>query len=375
MKTYYLIIGIFFVGIISSCSHKRAIVEVKDAEILNSLDFTEEIDTISGEQIADIHYLPLEGSEEHFLGDVTKLCVQDSLFVIANKGQDKIVCYNDKGEFLYEIDSKGAGPEEYLELASFTVTSTSIYTIDNYQHKICKYSITDGKFITKYDVDFIAWDMEAFDDDSFLFTCLPIAPGRDIYEKDGEGYAVWKTNGKWETQDSYIPYSKDYIEPLAKRRWFTRNGDEIQFDFINNDGFYSISKSGNVCYTPVLFAHPWPRENDMVTIDMRDEKAEFISETPLITSNYGAVEICEGLGGNLYIFDIKNGKFFRNSNTSAEYYLNEVKGVKGDTFVGILNDDYEKYLTMVEYGFPIADKETETLLEKGGMCLIMYEMK
>ena len=214
MKTYNLIIGIFFVVIISSCSHKRTIVEVKDAEILKSLDFTEEIDTMSGEQIADIHYLPLKGSEEHCLGDVTKLCVQDSLFVIANKDQDKIVCYNDKGEFLYEIDSKGGGPEEYLDMASFTVTSTAIYTIDNCLHKICKYSIADGKFITKYDVDFIAWDIEAFDDDNFLFTCLPIAPGRDIYEKEGEGYAVWKTNGKWETQDSYIPYSKDYIEPL-----------------------------------------------------------------------------------------------------------------------------------------------------------------
>lgn len=170
-----LSIGIIIFGFLISCTNKKYDVEVSDVEINTAMDFSMSIDTISSSEVVGIHYLPLKGSDSHFIGDITKMYVQDDFIIIGNKGEDKLICYNRNGEFQYEINSKGAGPQEYLELASFAVTNSSIYTIDNYLHKINKYSLKDGKFLSKNEIKFVAWDIEAFDDNDFLFTCMPVA--------------------------------------------------------------------------------------------------------------------------------------------------------------------------------------------------------
>ncbi len=361
-------------SLLASCENGRRDIDIDGVHVEKSYDFSQPIDTISSSEINQIRYLPLRGSEDHNLSDITKLCVQDSIYVMGNRYDDKLICFSDKGEFLYEIASQGEGPEEYIEIASFTTTKSAIYIMDNHAHKMIKYSLRDGKFISKSDIKFVAWDFEAFDDDAFLFTCMPVSPGGEVNMKAGD-YAVWRTNGKWEIEDFYIPFKPEYCEPFGKRRWFTRNMDEIQIAFLNYDGFFTFTKSGDVNFTPLLFSHTWPRKNGVVTEDPDDENVEYLSETPFVSTRWGLLEITMGLYDYTYIIDRRNDNIFCNSRTSAKCFMYKIKGVKDNTFIGVINDNYDNYLELVEYGFPKADKETEALLAQGGMCLLMYEMK
>lgn len=188
-------------------------------------------------------------------------------------------------------------------------------------------------------------------------------------------FVVWRTNKKWEIEDYYLPYKDDFCEPFYKRRWFTKNNDEIQIALLNYNGFFTFKQTGEALYTPINFSNPWPRENGNIVTDFDGDNVEYVSETPLLTTKFGLLEITKGMIGEYYLFEKNNGKFYCNSRSSAKYFMYNIKGVKDNTFIGVINDNYENYLSLVEYGFPKADKETEALLERGGMCTIMYDMK
>ncbi len=367
--------GIIFSGFFLACSNQRVAVIVEGVETTDSLDFTTPVDTVTSAELNSIHYFPLKGSEEHFLGSVTKLCVQDNLYVLGNKGQDKIVCYNNKGEFLYEIDAKGAGPEEYLEIANFATTPTSIYAIDNFSHKISQYSIADGKFMSKKDINFVALDIEAFDDDNFLFTGLAMYPNSRP-SMDNGNYAVWRTDGEWNRTGDYIPLPDDYMEPFGKRRWFTKNGDKIYFHFINYDGYFTFDKEGGVQYSPVIFKNPWPRVEEKAVGDWQEaEGADYLTKTPYIAKTCGLFEIKSDNKLLPYLYEFEKSQFYQTPMSTAKYTFFDIQGVKDNTFIGVMNDNFDLYQMFVDYGFPKADKESEELLKEGGMCLLMYEMK
>lgn len=77
------------------------------------------------------------------------MCVVNDYILIASRNQSIIQVYSKKGNFLYQISNKGNGPKDYLEIATFTATNTSIYALDNYTHKISQYNINTGEFIKK----------------------------------------------------------------------------------------------------------------------------------------------------------------------------------------------------------------------------------
>ena len=156
---------------LSACSKGKKAYELPDTVIFEAPLVYTPNDTFPSSMLDTVSWIPLELSDANGLREITKLTVVDGKVILNDRIQGCTQVYDfPSGKLLYVIDKKGNGPGEYLETAAFTVTPTSVYVLDNYSHAILRYSLADGSFIEKKPVSFVAWDMEAYDDDTFLFT-------------------------------------------------------------------------------------------------------------------------------------------------------------------------------------------------------------
>lgn len=357
-----------------SCSVRKGSDKLPNIITSDSLLFAEPLDTLPNGIIRSIHWLPLQYSDSIVIRDISKLCVVDSFIVMGSRHQGILQVYSTEGKFLYQICGKGNGPKEYLEIAAFTVTPTSIYLLDNYSHKVSRYSIATGCFIGKTEVPFVAWDMEAFNDNDFLFTCLNNNPDVQIPANPID-FAVWRTDGHWHTTHKYLPVEKGYTELYGKPRYFTKYNDDIVFHALKYDGFFVFSQKSSPVFHPIVFSHPLPRDKHLRLEEVNARQWQYLAETPFVVDGYSVVEInAAGQGGQMFSIDDYH-KIYGNSEICPKNVPINIAGTMADSFIGYINDDYTLYKNLVEYGFKKGNAEVGTMLSNGGCCLIFYRLK
>ncbi len=90
--------------------------------------------------------IPLDDSIP--IGKIRKAIVHKSNLYVHNKSKDEILCFNEKGELVYSIFSKGRGPEEYVSILNFFIDFINdelvILSSDN---KILRYSCNSGALL------------------------------------------------------------------------------------------------------------------------------------------------------------------------------------------------------------------------------------
>lgn len=346
-----------------------------NGETYNTDEITYRVGTSKdlGEEVDSIRYLPLLKSDQHLVSEATKLRVKNNRIVIFEKKTHRVVSYDTNGHFLYEINHRGKGNKEYLEIANITVTANYIYLLDNFKHKLNVYDIKDGSFVRSTDVPFVAWDLEAFDDNNLLFTMLENNPNGQV-EANGHNYAVWRTDSLGKIIDSYLPYEKGYYEMIGKEVYFTVSGDNTIFHSFKKDGYYTFDSKGILKYTNMNFNRPIPRGTPIAYDDVAKEKYQYLSTTPYVTDDYVLAEIGQGNLSEIQLYNNKEKTFLQNSDESCVNAMVDVSGIWGQQFVSFI-PDIETYKDLVSCGFKKADQTTEDCLNKGGQCLVIYRMK
>lgn len=377
MKIHIIIrnvtISVFLI-IFCGCSQNRTNLLPSNITTSDSIYFSESTDVLLQDIIDSIYWIPLESSHINIFDCISKMSVIDNFILIASRNQSIIQVYSNKGEFLYQISNKGNGPKEYLEIATFTATNTSIYVLDNYTHKISQYNINTGEFIRKTDIPFIAWDMEAFDDNDFLFSCLNNNPEAKI-NMNPINYSVWRTNNDWKFTHFYLPFEQGYTELYGKTRYFTRSNNSIIFHALKYNGYFIFTKHGTPSFCPIMFNKPLPENHSYRLTDVNKNSWQFLAETPFKINGYGILEISSS-GESEQMFSVDScHKIYRNSYTNAKNLPINIIGTTNDSFIGYINDDYNLYQELVRYGFKKADEKTESILKNGGCSLIIYQMK
>lgn len=377
MKIHIIIrnvtISVFLI-IFCGCSQNRTNLLPSNITTSDSIYFSESTDVLLQDIIDSIYWIPLESSHINIFDCISKMSVIDNFILIASRNQSIIQVYSNKGEFLYQISNKGNGPKEYLEIATFTATNTSIYVLDNYTHKISQYNINTGEFIRKTDIPFIAWDMEAFDDNDFLFSCLNNNPEAKI-NMNPINYSVWRTNNDWKFTHFYLPFEQGYTELYGKTRYFTRSNNSIIFHALKYNGYFIFTKHGTPSFCPIMFNNPLPENHSYRLTDINKNSWQFLAETPFKINGYGIFEISSS-GESEQMFSVDScHKIYRNSYTNAQNLPINIIGTTNDSFIGYINDDYNLYQELVRYGFKKADEKTESILKNGGCSLIIYQMK
>lgn len=361
------------ISAMAGCSVRKDGNNLSNVTTADSLLFTEPLDTLPDGVISSVSWLPLQNSDQRIIDEISKLSVVDSFIVIGSRRQAVLQVYSTEGKFLYEISEKGQGPEEYLEIATFTVTPASIYILDNFSHKISRYTLEKGTFMGKTEVPFVAWDMEAFDDNDFLFTCLNNNPDVKVSPSPVD-FAVWRTDSHWQITDKYLPVEKEYTELYGKSRYFTRYKHDIVFHSFQYDGFFTFSRKEDPVFHPILFSRPFPRDNESRLKEANSGQWQLLAETPFVVDGYNIVEISiAGQGQQMFAVNASN-KIFGNSEVCPKNIPINIIGTMGNHFVGYINDNYELYRNLVAYGFQKGSPEAEDILSRGGCCLIIYSV-
>lgn len=359
----------------TSCSKTAKNTEFNEPMTIGeSISYTSPHDTLPSSMLASINWIPLESSDMNAIREISKLIVFDGKVILGDKRLGSIHAYDfSSGKLLYIIDQKGNGPDEYLETAAFTATPTSIYVLDNYSHAIFRYSSADGSFIEKKTISFVAWDMEAYNDDAFLFSWLSNNPDAPKPSSVID-YAVWQTNGNFNITETYLPLQDDDVEMYGKTLYFTRHDGDIIFHALKYHGYFSFAENQPPIFHPIEFTNPIPTDKSLRLKDLENTSWQYLGETPFISNDFAVVEITEGDFGQ-QMFET-GGKIFANSTDwAATIPINIIGVTDGNRFIGYLNDNYELYEELVAHGFRKGSEDAESLLRQGGCCLIVYTLK
>lgn len=181
----------------------------------------------------------LESNEESFIGSYDKLLIEENrVYIMDSSITFSIFVFDFEGNFLFKISSFGEGPDEYVELRDFTVSSNTktIDVLDFGGKKLLRFDKQNGKPV----------ETERLDRNVYY---------RSLERIDG-GYVVNHANNCGVLQDCFNvsflgndlkvqssslamnSYLKNY--DFKGDPHFSRNADQVYFKEIFNDTIYEI---------------------------------------------------------------------------------------------------------------------------------------
>ena len=347
----------------------------KEYECVDTLSLQEPVDSLCSQYVKNIIYLRLKESNKHIISEIAKVEVNKDKFFFFNRLSHKINVYSHSGQFLYEINHRGKGNKEYMEIANYSVDDQYVYIIDNVKNQIVIYSALNGDYKEKRPIPFIAWDMECLSDNEFLFTFLPNNPDGGVIMKQPKG-SVWKTDSSFaKIRQVYFPYSDDYYEMVGKNYYFTKSGKDVIFhSYQKNAIFLFNEKTDDPRYIDVVLPKPVPTREYVSFNDVQKQEYTYLSTTPFITENYIVFEMGKGAYSETYLMDRIEKRVVTSPEENSYNAVLAPSAILDNKFVTYLSD-YDLYEELISYGFQKADPETEALLKEGGACLIVYSMK
>jgi len=342
---------------------------------IDTLSVQEPVDSLCPQYVKDITYIRLEDSNKHIISEVAKVEVNKDKFFFYNRLAHRINVYSHSGQFLFEINHRGNGNKEYMEIANYTVDDQYIYIIDNVKNQVVIYSALNGEFKEKRSIPFIAWDMEYLAENEFLFTFLPNNPEGGVAMKQPHG-SVWKTDSTFATiQQEYFPYTDKYYEMVGKNYYFTKNDKNVVFHSYQKNAIFLFKEHNDYpqCINVVL-PKPTPTGKYISFDDVIKQDYTYLSATPFVIEKYIAFEMGKGAYSETYLMDRKEKSVVTTPEENSHNALLSPSAIIDNKFVAYLSD-FDLYEELVLYGFQKADNETETILKEGGACLIVYSMK
>jgi len=97
---------------------------------------------------ANVEHIPLETTGSSFMGTVRRRIVKnDNKIYIQNA--DELLCFDTDGKFLFKLQNKGRGPEEYTSITDFDISSDNkiMAVLSSINRKMLVYGISDTGFI------------------------------------------------------------------------------------------------------------------------------------------------------------------------------------------------------------------------------------
>jgi hypothetical protein len=98
-----------------------------------------------------IEIIPLETTDESLIKNINKLIYYDNKFYILDYSAYKIFVFDSQGNYLFKIDDRGPGPEQYTHIADFDVDGkeNKLMLLSAVDAKLHEYN-SNGQFVRKY---------------------------------------------------------------------------------------------------------------------------------------------------------------------------------------------------------------------------------
>ncbi len=323
--------------------------------------------------VADVEFVALEDTAASFTKEPSQVVVDDGRIYIRDMYTHKIIVFAADGTFLFALDKRGRGPQEYLEIKSFAIDDTSIYCIDNYKNKLMVYDKLSGDFVREMDLPVVASDIYVADNGDFLLTAAPYGGSFSLKQTP---HRIFVTDRELEIKERLLPFGEVDDDPIDKRSYFTAGRGDIYFQAGMNDYFYSFSKSD--LSGPRVFSVDFG--SNRVPDKYRDDYQEslqyrFMHETPFVTDDYIVFDINYDEYFEVFVYDRKSGDWYMNDAHGRHNFILPVKYVEGKTVYSVLTEGLDSYRELVDNGFNRASPEVEQHLANDGNVLVKYRLK
>lgn len=123
-----------------SCDNQNKNVEIELISV--DIDKSQKIDLRDS---VIVNMLSLEMTDSSLLEEIQSVELLDDKILVYNS--NRVVAFNEKGEFIYDIYRKGQGPGEYARTTSFFVRNGKIFLFDDISQKLLSYD-SNGNFLS-----------------------------------------------------------------------------------------------------------------------------------------------------------------------------------------------------------------------------------
>lgn len=348
--------------------------ESENIKIDKMITFDYECDAAISKDIDSVIYSPLELDSLSLYSNNSKVVFRGGKIFIGDFFLHKIVVYNDFGQFLYTINSKGRATNEYLEIKSFCVTDDEIAIIDNANHLLKIYDVETGRFIENKRMPFVAWDVEWLEGGGYIFAFSSL---QKSYNPNELKYRLFFTDENLNITKKLFPYGEDEIDPLGKMTYFSLSQESIVFHWYGADYFSIINRveHDSIKIVAVDFGNkkiPSKYRENMDEIDRGGYY--YLGETAVTNGNYIAFDITNPNSSDCYLYSVSDDAMTKNcENESMGMLFPSCVDEKG-RFICFLHSS-DEYNMLVQNGFPPASKEVEDHIKKGGVTILRYATK
>ena len=252
MKAIFFVF-LFICTVFSACSRKHA----GDANIIRiDASYTSNMTLNLSDFAESVEFIPLQTNEDCLLAILTKIQVVNNKYYVVTGvmggSKDRILVYDKEGTFLYKLDKRGQGPDEYADIRDFDVMDNSHVIVVSGDSKFLIYNIEQNVCLINKRWDYSPLKIIRFNERILLYNCgltthasdAGFGPASHIFiEYDTEGNMI----------DSY--YSPNnafrkkirYVQPTQS---FMSTGEQLYFRYSFCDTIFEIK---NRALIPVYY--------------------------------------------------------------------------------------------------------------------------
>jgi hypothetical protein len=188
---------------ITSCNNQKdnsatANIPVKIIKI-NSSDISQEL---AGDFLILDSYIIL--SKEEIIGEVRRSIIKND-FIYLMDDQDKIFCYDMKGNLIFKIDQRGQGPHEYIHINDFGIDSATekLFVYDDYSRRMLVFNMKTGIYLSEFSTKYMLPDKFGIVEGTFFFNNDD--DRRIVNHNKQKFYLLYSERGK-ETDNYFLPH-------------------------------------------------------------------------------------------------------------------------------------------------------------------------
>lgn len=234
---------LLFCLVISACSRESS----RESRSYQHIDasFSKEMTLKLSDFAESIQLIPLQTNEESLINKVGKIIVKNNRYYIgsASMRTDKILVFGEKGNYLYKLDKKGQGPDEYLEIEDFDVMENSnLLVLSHSDPRMYIYDIEHDLCLMNKRLDVYPLNLIIMQDRIFLYN-RSISPTISNGQNEQSKHILSEFDLQGNLIDSYFEPDEvvrkkvDYVHPIN-----SLNGCEqkIFFNYPWCDTIYEI---------------------------------------------------------------------------------------------------------------------------------------
>lgn len=362
-----------------SCN-KSTDAEDTNVPILFEIDFSENLDAKISTLVDTLNFIPLIGSIEDPIAHVDELQIKDDKFFVLDKRRSIIYVYGKDGSKLYKIANLGKAENEYIEIACFAITDSTILIADNYGAKIIEYDVLTGNFKKSNEAPVVIDGIRPLNNYSFILAELPIEGANILESSINKRFYI--TDDHFKITKSSYPMG-NVRDKYAMPSYLTGNDSSYVYASAGFNGYTLINASDGSIKGNVLINTENPLKYEEIA-DMPIQEApehiaaknwQILTTTPRICGKYVLLHIKDGNSASPAIYDIENNQLYFNDYDDYHNLLISPHASDGNTFFTVYNFGEGFLDAQLEKGFNRPPNAADSIIRNNGTVILGYQMK